>query len=86
MNRVVKHMSEEGNQHNNGPHQDKIFDNPSALCLSVWAKNWIWLGVGGQLMHPIGCLRREYDFVSAFFLFSFIFPPVRVTLFKAFQM
>ena len=26
-----------GNQHNNGPHLDQIFDSPSALCLALWA-------------------------------------------------
>ena len=34
-------VSDQGNQHNNGPHQDQIFDNPSVLCLALWAKNWI---------------------------------------------
>ena len=28
-------MSDLGNQHNNGPHQDQIFDNPAALCLAL---------------------------------------------------
>ena len=32
--------------HNNGPHQDQIFDNPSALCLAVWTKNQIGGGGG----------------------------------------
>ena len=32
-------MSDLGNQHNNGPHQDQIFDIPSAHCLALWAKN-----------------------------------------------
>ena len=45
--KTEKHMSDQGNQHNNGPHQDPIFDNPSALCLAVWAKNQIPLGGGG---------------------------------------
>ena len=44
---VVKHVSDQGNQHNNGPHQDQIFDNHSAFCLALWAKNWIWLGGEG---------------------------------------
>ena len=40
-------MSDLGNQLNNGPHKDQIFDNPSALCLALWAKNQIQLlGVG----------------------------------------
>ena len=46
-----------GNQPNNGPHQDQIFHNPSAVCLALWDKNRIWLG--GGLMHPIGSLWRE---------------------------
>ena len=33
-------------KHNNGPHQDQIFDNPSALCLAMWAKNRIRLKEG----------------------------------------
>ena len=33
--------------HNNGPHQYKIFDNPSGLCLALWAKNRIRLDGGG---------------------------------------
>ena len=39
-------MSDLGNQHNNGPHQDQIFDNPSALCLALWAKNRMAKGGG----------------------------------------
>ena len=41
------YVSGHGNQRDNGPHQDQIFDNPSALCLALWAKNQIWLGVWG---------------------------------------
>ena len=74
---VEKHVSDQGNQHNNGPHQDQIFDNLSAFCLAVWAKHRIRFRVG--LMHPIGSLRREYDFLSLHF------SPVRLTLFKVFQ-
>ena len=42
-------MSDQGNQHNNGLYQDQIVDDPSALCLSLWAKNRIriWGGWGG---------------------------------------
>ena len=40
-------MSDQGNQHNNGPHQDQIFDNPSALCLALWAKHQIRFGEEG---------------------------------------
>ena len=36
---VVKHMSDLGNQHHNGPHEDQSFNNPFALCLWLWAKN-----------------------------------------------
>ena len=39
--------SDLGNQHNNGPHQDQIFDNPAALCLALWDNNLIWLSGGG---------------------------------------
>ena len=38
-----RNLSDLGDRHNNGPHQDLIFDNP---LLSVWlwvSKNWIWL-------------------------------------------
>ena len=38
---VAKHVSDQGNQNNNGPHQDQIFDNLSALCFALWAKNRI---------------------------------------------
>ena len=56
---VAKHVSDLGNQHDNGPHQDKIFDNPTALCLALCAKIRIplreerrgvvggWVGGGG---------------------------------------
>ena len=40
-------MSGLGNQHNNGPHQDQVFHNPSALCLALWAKTPIRLPGGG---------------------------------------
>ena len=44
-------MSEEGNQHNNGPHQDKIFDNLSACqCgpkTGFGSGGW-GVGVGGD--------------------------------------
>ena len=42
----VIYVSDLGNQHNNGPHQDQTFDNPYALCLALWAKNQIQLGRG----------------------------------------
>ena len=29
------------------PHQDQVFDNPSALCLALWARHQIWHGGGG---------------------------------------
>ena len=32
---LSKHVSGLGNQHNNGPHQEQVFDNPSALCLAL---------------------------------------------------
>ena len=34
MSYPVKHVSDLGNQHNNGHHQDQIFDNHSALDLA----------------------------------------------------
>ena len=40
---IVKHLSDLGNQHNNGPHQDQFFGNPYALCLALSAKNQILL-------------------------------------------
>ena len=43
----MKHLSDQGNQHNNGPQQDHIFDNPSALCLALWAKNQVPAGGAG---------------------------------------
>ena len=39
----MKHVSDSGNQHNNGPYQAKIFDNPSAPCLALCAKNQVKL-------------------------------------------
>ena len=47
MSYSAKHVSDLGNQRNNGPHQDQILDNPPALCLALWAKNWIRLCGGG---------------------------------------
>ena len=45
------HVSDLGNQYNNGPHQDQIFDNSSSVCLALWAKirfGWGWkVGEGG---------------------------------------
>ena len=41
---VAKHVSDLGSQHNTGSHQDHISDNPSDLCLAMWAKNRIRLG------------------------------------------
>ena len=43
---VAKHLSDLGNQHNNGAHQDQIWSNLSALCIALWAKKLMWLGVG----------------------------------------
>ena len=37
----MKDVSDQGNQHNHGPHQDQILDNPSVLCLAPWALNWL---------------------------------------------
>ena len=38
-------MSDQGDQHNNVPHQDQTFDNPAALSLPCGPK--ICRGVGG---------------------------------------
>ena len=43
LSKVAKHVSDLDNQHTNGPHQDQIFYNPSAVCLPLWAKNQIRL-------------------------------------------
>ena len=48
MSYPVKHVSDLGNQHNNGHHQDQIFDNPMALCLALWTINRIGLGWGDK--------------------------------------
>ena len=37
-------VSDQGNK---GPHQDQIFDNLSALCLALWAKNQVPAGGAG---------------------------------------
>ena len=57
--RKAKRVSDLGNQHHNGSHQDQIFVNLSALCLALWAKNRTVLL--GALEHPTGALR-EQDF------------------------
>ena len=91
-------MSGQGNQHNNGPHQDQIFDNPSALCLALWAKNQIWLGVcvcvcvcvggggggGGGTDTPNKLFMQGVQLSVSPFLKIFVYP-VRFTLFKDFQ-
>ena len=58
---------------------DQIFDNPSALCIGFVGGG----GGGGGLIHPIGSLGREYDFLSPFFFFFFF--SIRFTLFMVFQ-
>ena len=35
--KLANHVSDLGNQCNNGLTKDKNFDNPSALCLALWA-------------------------------------------------
>ena len=72
---VAKHVSDLGNQHNNGPHQDQIFDNPSALCLALVPQNRIRLRRG--LMHSF------YEGSRTLYFFFF---PVGFTLFKVYQM
>ena len=67
-----KQVSDLGNQHSNGPHQDQIFDNPSTLCLAMWAKNQIRLGGADS---PNRLLWKEYNFLSlSLFSFSSPFP------------
>ena len=34
-----EHLSDLGKQHNNGPRQIQIFDNPTALCLALGKQN-----------------------------------------------
>ena len=75
---VVKRVSDLGNQHIMVPNRIQYnYDNPSALCLALWAKNQIWLGGGGgggeRLIHPIGSsFWSEYNSPSFFSLFSFL--------------
>ena len=47
-----------GNEHDNGPHQDQIFDNLAVHCLALRSKNLIQLLEG--LMHLTGSSWREY--------------------------
>ena len=61
-------MSDQGNQHNNGPHQDQVLDNPSVLCLTMWTTNQIRFGVG-----LINSLNRL--FMNRVGLFFFPFFP-----------
>ena len=63
-------VSDQGNQHNNGPHQDQIFDNPSVLCLALWAKNWIqfWL---------LGEEGAFYQFMKGVWLSQFLSLPIK---------
>ena len=56
LTQVTKHVSDQGNQHNNGPQQDQTyFDNPSALLIIMGQHSGSGAG-GGELMHPIGSL------------------------------
>ena len=55
---VAKHVSDLGDQHSKGLHQDQVFDNLYALCLALRAKTRIWLGWvaddgGGLGVHPV---------------------------------
>ena len=61
---VVKNVPDLGNQHNNSPHEDQIFDNSSALRLVLWAKIGFGLeggggGGGGGMMHPTRSTSRQ---------------------------
>ena len=65
---VVKHVSDQGIQNNNGPHQDQVFDNPTDNPLMLSAGHCgpkIRFGLGGGggggeggLMHPIGSFMK----------------------------
>ena len=61
---VAKQVSDPGNQHNNGPHQDQISDKPSALCLVLRDKIRIQLQAGP--MHQTGSLWKEERNLSFF--------------------
>ena len=54
----MKRVSDLGNKHNNGLHQDQIFDNPSALCLALWGRNQHGVK-GGGAVYPIGSVRMR---------------------------
>ena len=63
------------NQHNNGPRQGQIFDNPVALCLALWAKTQIRLEGGGGggpnlFMKGVGLFSPSVS--------SFFFPDLNV--------
>ena len=82
-------MFDLGNQHNNGPDQDQIFDNPQ--CLALWAKNSDGKGRGGAVGGGGGGGGgggEEIDAPSRIFmkgvrLLFFLFS-VGLTLFKVF--
>ena len=44
---AAKHVSDQGNQHNNGPHQDQIFDNSLCSLRSTVVQKSDSLGAGG---------------------------------------
>ena len=68
------------NQHNNGPHQDQIFDNPSALCIGFGGGG----GGGGGTDTPNRLFRKGVRLsVSPFNFLKFL--SIRFTLFMVFQ-
>ena len=73
-------MSDQGNQHDNGPHQDQIFDNPSALCLALWAKHRIRLGWGvGGGVGGYWCTQKAlYEGSTTFCLSICSFVPCQI--------
>ena len=44
---AAKHVPDQGNQHNNGPHQDQIFDNSLCSLSSTVVQKSDLLGGGG---------------------------------------
>ena len=65
-------MSDLGNQHNNGPHQDQTFDNPSAICLALWAKDRFRLRDVTDALNSF--FTKGVVFFLSFFKFFFITP------------
>ena len=73
------------------PTRIRFLIKPSALCVSLLAKNWVRLQGGTAQMHRIGSLRRSRTFFSLslslciLYIYIFIFVSSGFTLFKVFQ-